>query len=179
MSDTISWLLTMNETHTRDSARVLFQYTDKNARRYPISTIKSVNPLHYSFVENGRLIGYRRWDSDIHYTGEIWSVLLYEVYWRMVEKSGFTSDFNESPRRHGNTRFLQILVDSLKLLPCRPTFVMARNAFLYADSMTFDGLYYCEIWRGFAVRGLGESANDGRRKRIENAFDVPRVCGFK
>lgn len=67
---------------------------------------------------------------------------------------------------------MQNVVDGLKLQPCYPTFVDARNAILLADKLNYKGASTCQMWRGFAARGLGENAKAGG---IED-FSVPKEC---
>lgn len=123
-------------------------------------------------------------------------MILYEVFWNLVEKHGFDPDwFNVSgetegnyisiingqsiprpPRKSaslgGNVITFQLLVDGMKLQPCNPTFVEARDAILEADSINNNGDNKCEIWRGFAKRGLGtEAAFEGKED-----FQVPAEC---
>ena len=54
-----------------------------------------------------------------------------------------------------------------------------RNAILTADRALTGGANQCEIWRGFAKRGLGTGANQGsstnRSDGIQN-FGVPATC---
>lgn len=73
---------------------------------------------------------------------------------------------------HGNQLALQLVVDGLKLQPCYPTFVSARDAILQADVSGFGGAHICDIWRAFAKRGLGFGARAGGRE----SFTVPRKC---
>ncbi|KAG8898328.1 Fungalysin/Thermolysin Extracellular metalloproteinase 5 [Tulasnella sp. 408] len=73
---------------------------------------------------------------------------------------------------------------SLALLPCNPTFLMARDALIQADQLIFGGNHKCDLWRGFAERGLGVSAHGpaemmwtpwGGGKRTDG-FDPPADC---
>ncbi|KAG8906765.1 Fungalysin/Thermolysin Extracellular metalloproteinase 5, partial [Tulasnella sp. 417] len=75
---------------------------------------------------------------------------------------------------------------SLALLPCNPTFLVARDALIHADQLIFGGKYTCALWKGFAERGMGVNAHwatemiwtpwgGGRRK---DGFDVPEECGY-
>ena len=60
-----------------------------------------------------------------------------------------------------------------------PGFVDARNAILAADTALTGGANQCEIWRAFAKRGLGFSANQGsadNRSDGVEAFDLPAAC---
>lgn len=60
--------------------------------------------------------------------------------------------------------------------PCNPNMVEARDAILDADTALTGGANACEIWTGFAKRGLGESAKYALLRRTES-FDVPSgVC---
>ncbi|KAJ3196125.1 Fungalysin/Thermolysin Extracellular metalloproteinase 5, partial [Dinochytrium kinnereticum] len=49
----------------------------------------------------------------------------------------------------------------MKLQPCNPTVLAARDAILQADKVLHAGKYVCEIWKGFAKRGLGVNATYG------------------
>ena len=65
----------------------------------------------------------------------------------------------------------QLLADGMKLQPCNPTFIQARDAIIAADKTGNNGLYFCEIWKGFAKRGLGVNADTNA-----DNFDVPQQC---
>jgi hypothetical protein len=45
----------------------------------------------------------------------------------------------------GNNKVMQLVIDGLKLMPCSPTFVTARDAII-ADQATTGGNDYCMIW---------------------------------
>ena len=70
-------------------------------------------------------------------------------------------------------------MDGMKFQPCSPGFVDGRNAILQADLALTGGANQCEIWSGFAKRGLGVSASQrvstNRSDGVE-AFDVPTAC---
>jgi hypothetical protein len=79
----------------------------------------------------------------------------------------------------GNNMALQLIVDGLKLQPCSPGFVDARNAILLADQNNNGGANQCLLWEAFAKRGLGFSANQGSsssRTDGTQAFDLPPEC---
>lgn len=67
---------------------------------------------------------------------------------------------------------MQNVVDGLKLQPCYPSFVDARNAIILADKLNYDGVSTCAMWRAFAARGLGELAKAGGKED----FTVPKEC---
>jgi hypothetical protein len=53
---------------------------------------------------------------------------------------------------------LQLFVEGMKIQPCNPTFLQARDAILQADRNIYNGALRCYILRGFAKRGLGTNA---------------------
>ncbi|KAI8619267.1 Fungalysin metallopeptidase-domain-containing protein [Chytriomyces sp. MP71] len=72
----------------------------------------------------------------------------------------------------GNVLVLQLVVDGLKLQPCNPSFVDARDAILTAEDILTGGDNKCLLWRAFAKRGLGMGAKSGGF----DSFKVPREC---
>jgi extracellular elastinolytic metalloproteinase len=67
----------------------------------------------------------------------------------------------------------------MKFQPCGPGFVDGRDAILDADKALTGGANQCEIWRGFAKRGLGTEAEQGlSTSRTDNSqnFTVPATC---
>jgi uncharacterized repeat protein (TIGR01451 family) len=71
------------------------------------------------------------------------------------------------------------VLDGMKLQPCSPGFVDARDAILLADQLHTGGANQCVIWGTFAARGLGESASQGSpasRTDGTASFDVPDEC---
>ncbi|KAJ3211706.1 Fungalysin/Thermolysin Extracellular metalloproteinase 5 [Dinochytrium kinnereticum] len=134
-SDTVAWWATMKSTDTRATNKVIGAYSFNRAggiRRYPYSTNTATNPLLYSNLQTL---------SVVHNVGEVWSTMLYEVYWNMVEVAGYEADLALSTSQAGNIRFMQNLVDALKLQPCNPSFVDARNAFLQAETVNHNGRF--------------------------------------
>jgi extracellular elastinolytic metalloproteinase len=67
---------------------------------------------------------------------------------------------------------LQLVIDSMKLQPCRPSFVDARDAILQSDEVTYHGENACLLWAAFAKRGLGIGARSGGHED----FNVPPEC---
>ena len=73
------------------------------------------------------------------YTGEVWAVILYEVYWNVVDKNGFDPDWYNAGSNGGNVKMVQLVIDGMKLQPCDPDFVNARDAIIQADVVVEDG----------------------------------------
>ncbi|KAJ1559529.1 Fungalysin/Thermolysin Extracellular metalloproteinase 5, partial [Cladochytrium tenue] len=72
----------------------------------------------------------------------------------------------------GNILALQLVVDGLKLQPCNPSFVAARDAIMTADDVLTGGASRCLLWRAFAKRGLGAAAAAPGRE----SFTLPDEC---
>jgi len=134
-------------------------------RKFPYTTVMSINPETYSYITRP---GY----EGVHAKGEVWAGILWETYWDFVDEYGFSTNWYLG--EGGNNRIVQDVVDGLKLQPCRPTFVQARDAILQADEINFGGENHCLLWTGFAKRGLGVDAAGG-----VDSFDVPDECQFK
>lgn len=118
-------------------------------RRYPYSTDMSINPQTYAAAQ----------DSQQHNRGEIWAQVTWDLYWAMVEKYGYDPDLNNTSS--GNFRAVQLVMDGMKLQPCRPGFVDGRDAIIAADFLNYDAVDTCLIMDVFARRGLGLFADQG------------------
>jgi extracellular elastinolytic metalloproteinase len=60
--------------------------------------------------------------------------------------------------KHGNSLVIQLVLNAMKLQPCRPSFFEARDAIIQADQVLTGGENFCTLWEGFSSRGLGEDA---------------------
>lgn len=112
-----------------------------------------------------------------HGVGSVWATMLWDMTWAFIDEYGFDPDIYEG--QGGNNMALQLVVDGLKLQPCSPGFVDGRDAILQADEIANGGANRCLIWRAFAKRGLGLSANQGSSNNKmdgTSAFDVPEEC---
>ncbi|KAG6332045.1 hypothetical protein ID866_7043 [Astraeus odoratus] len=152
----------------------------KGIRNYPYSLTEGVNPSTYETLDKPGYWG-------VHAIGEVWAEMLWVVSQRLIAKHGFsdtllppvpdadgkipldndfyrpqTYDVHGRPKplvpKHGNTLFLQLVIEAMKLQPCSPSFFDARKAILQADEILTGGENACEIWKGFAQRGLGLDA---------------------
>ncbi len=135
----------------------------------PNSGIRNYNmatsPLNYSDV------GYDMTGPQVHADGEIWSATNYAIRQLLIEKyNGEHSASSEVEQRHcadgepvehcpGNRRWMQIVFDAWLLMPPSVSMLDARDAYLAADMMLFDGANQTELWLGFARRGMGLNAS--------------------
>ncbi|MDA1087757.1 MAG: M36 family metallopeptidase [Verrucomicrobia bacterium] len=142
-------------------------------RSHPYTTNMTLNPLTYEDIATA---------TQPHGIGTVWCSMLWDVYWILVDQFGFDSDFYKGTG--GNHIAMQLIMDGLKLQPCNPTFVEARDAVLLADEVTYGGAHLDLLWAAFARRGLGDGADDGGDADsvvVSDGFGVPllpfRVVG--
>jgi len=102
--------------------------------------------------------------------GEIWCNMLWEMTWAIIQKDQAisTNMFTPGPTASmvGNAAAMKLVVEGMRLQPCNPGFVDARNAILKADTLLFNAKYSCVIWQAFAKRGLGRNASQGSASSI-------------
>jgi extracellular elastinolytic metalloproteinase len=135
-------------------------------RNFRYSRNMTINPTTYNSI---------RTLSVPHGVGSVWTTMLYDIYWDMVDKYGFNEDIYDN-ENGGNNMTLQLVVDALKIQRCNPGFVDLRNSIIAADSLRYGGANRELLWRAFARRGLGASANQGLTSSNTDgteAFDLP------
>ena len=127
--------------------------TGVGIRRYPYTTNMNVNPLTYANMAT---------NTEVHATGEIWCAALWDMTWNIIQQQGaITGNLYNSSGTGGNIIAMNLVMTGLKLQPCEPGFLDARNAILAADSILYNYAHKCAIWNAFARRGMGYSANEG------------------
>jgi hypothetical protein len=116
-----------------------------------------------------------------HGVGFVWATMTWDMYWELVDDHGFNPDFYGDWTTGGNNLAIRLVLDGMKLQPCSPGFVDARDAILLADQNLTGGQNQCAIWNAFARRGLGVSADQGSANNADDgveAFDTPAFCSF-
>lgn len=125
--------------------------TGAGIRNFRYSTNLAVNPLVYSATL----------PSQVHNRGEYWCAALWEMTWEMIQQTGINPNVFNPAGVGGNSAALKLVTEGMKLQPCGPGFIDARNAILRADTLFFGAQYSCAIWRAFAKRGMGIGASQG------------------
>jgi len=172
-SDWFALVMTAVETDTGPMSRgignyLVFEEGDgPGIRNFPYSTDLSVNPQTYADIAVTNIP---------HGVGEIWSAMLWEMYWDLVDEYGWGDVWTEPASGPGIA--LQLVMDGLKLQPCNPNFAEGRDAILDADVANNGGANQCLIWEAFAKRGMGFSADAGGPSNTDGseAFDLPPLC---
>ncbi|KAG9000692.1 Fungalysin/Thermolysin Extracellular metalloproteinase 5 [Tulasnella sp. 427] len=144
-------------------------------------TTSSPKPVTYRSLDGPRYWGTER-------MGHVWAEILGSVNREILAHEDADPDDEHAEHASSTVSNDQVLRHfiplSLALLPCNPTFFMARDALIQAEQITFGQRYACDLWRGFAQRGLGVDASasfdvlwtpwgGGKRK---DGFDVPEEC---
>ncbi|KAG8938902.1 Fungalysin/Thermolysin Extracellular metalloproteinase 5 [Tulasnella sp. 424] len=144
---------------------------------------------------------YRSLDAPLYWGSErmanVWAEILGSVHQSIINHSGddhiVSDDNTSSDPNHAEDAaempkegiLASLIPSSLALLPCNPTFIMARDALIQAEQVVLGGKYACVMWNGFAGKGLGINAQAaaertwtpwGGGKRTDG-FDVPEECG--
>lgn len=136
--------------------------TGNGIRNYPYSTDMSINPETFNTVNLNQVTDANGGVStEVHNVGEVWTTMLWDLTWAYVAKYGY--DDNKYNGTGGNNKVMRLVLDAIKLQPCSPTFVEARDAIIATDQATTGGQDYCMIWQVFARRGLGVNADSGSR----------------
>ncbi|KAH6581382.1 hypothetical protein BASA61_009076 [Batrachochytrium salamandrivorans] len=165
-SDVIAMIVLARSSDTATTSIPMGAYVTNNPagiRSHPYTTDMTVNPLTYSDLETR---------NDSHLIGEVWASLLWEVYWSLVTKYGFSTNLYDAKQSEGNIVTMQIIIGGMMLQPCNPTFLSARDAIVAADASYYKGANKCEILKAFAKRGLGSKATSS----YNNDFSVPSEC---
>lgn len=170
-SDFFGKIVVLREGDTRDMIYPMGGYVTSDGagiRTYPYSSDMEANPLTFGNMNESP------YATSVHAAGTVWCTALWEVMWNLIEVYGW--DANQfSNGTGGNTVAMQLVVDGLKLQPCLPSMLDARDAILLADELTYNGANQCYIWEGFAKRGFGVGASISSFRYTED-FSVPSAC---
>ncbi len=127
--------------------------TGVGIRSHPYTTDMTINPLTYANVAIS---------PAVHAMGTVWCSTIWDMTWAMINRDGMINpNLYNASGDGGNSAALKLVTLGMKLQPCNPGFLDARNAILKADSILFQGRYSCVIWNAFARRGMGLYARQG------------------
>lgn len=175
-SDFFACMLTMDMSVENPVHRPMATYANGEAvdgngiRPVPYDTSFAVNSYTYASIGNSSL-------SVPHGIGFVWCTMLWDLNWALIEEYGYDSDIVNGTG--GNNMALQLVTTGLKLQPCNPGFVTARDAILAADELHYDGANQCLIWEVFAKRGLGYGASQGSPHNLydqQASFETAPGC---
>ncbi len=136
----------------------------RGIRRFPYSTDMEISPLTFDDVKG--LKSATTGQVLQHSVGEIWTNMLWDMYWKLVDKYGYDPDWRN--KNSGNAKALTLVMEGMKIQGCNPGFVRGRNSILKADSLLFGGVNAFDIWDVFSRRGLGYYADGGNPNNIDD-----------
>ncbi|PBP18111.1 elastinolytic metalloproteinase Mep [Diplocarpon rosae] len=156
-SDFMAIAVGLHSSHTRETNYPMGAWVSgkpNGIRKYPYSTSMETNPMVYSTANNS---------TAVHFIGTVWATMLYDVLWNLVDEYGISDarhpTFVDGVPTDGRFLAMQLIVDGMKLQPCRPDFIHARDAIIDADKALTGAKNKCLLWQAFAKRGLGIDAS--------------------
>lgn len=193
-SDYFALMLTTNWATTAITAgsnpRTVATYANAEApsgggfRNYPYTTNLVTNPLTYAHLGTTGSPWLFGDGIEVHNIGEILCNALWEMTWGIIaqENSINPTLYNFSLANNGgNSIGLKLVMEGMRLQPCSPGYLDARNAILTADMNLYGGRHQCAIWTAFAKRGMGYSALQGSSNSVTDqtaAFDLPPAASI-
>lgn len=142
--------------------------TGGGLRSYPYSTDMTINPLTYN--DSNSDIPDDPADTSYRYvSGDFWATVLWDLNWAYIQKYGY--DENKYTGTGGNNKVMRLVLDGLKLQPCSPTVISARDALFAADQATTGGQDYCLIAEVFRRRGVGLFASAGSNQNCNDQVE--------
>ncbi|KAH8105305.1 Fungalysin metallopeptidase-domain-containing protein [Cristinia sonorae] len=182
--DFLATTIRSNKTYSDYAMGAWAANRDTGIRNFVYSLNETINPSTYKTLDKPGYWG-------VHAIGEVWAEILWVVSYELINKHGFSDslfpplpdadgtvpegDFYRPQEytltgekkplvpKHGNSLIFQLVLNGMKLQPCRPSFFDARDAIIAADQALTGGENFCELWNGFSKRGLGPKAKvEGR-----------------
>ncbi|MFZ1452694.1 MAG: M36 family metallopeptidase, partial [Ferruginibacter sp.] len=117
-----------------------------------------------------------------HGVGFVFCSALWELTWELINDpstTGIDPNIYNFAGTGGNVVALRLVMEGLRVQPCQPGFITARDAILAADVSLYGGSHTCAIWRAFARRGMGFGAAQGSSASINDqtvSFAMPPTC---
>ena len=166
-------------------------YATGNSQRGIRNFNMSTSPLNYSdvgydFVCNAPLVAPELEGTcpdgrtQVHADGEIWSATNFELRKAFIDKyNGSFPASNDARQRAcaqgtypasscpGNRRWAQIVFDAWLLMPASVSMLDARDAYLGADMLRFNGANQKLMWNVFAHRGMGLNATSASPSEVD------------
>ncbi|KAH6583678.1 hypothetical protein BASA60_001323 [Batrachochytrium salamandrivorans] len=165
-SDIMTLIVLARGTDTANNSIPMGAYVTNRPdgiRSHPYTADININPLRYSDLQHR---------TGVHAIGEVWASMLWDVYWNLVAKRGFSANLYNARQAAGNIVTMKIIIGGMMIQQCNPTFLNARDAVIAADATHYRGDNKCEIYKAFAKRGLGFKATNTRK----NDFSIPPEC---
>jgi PKD repeat protein len=173
-SDWLALILSIEPDDTGVDARGIGTYllgentSGEGIRRFRYSTNMIINPQVYGDVSTSGVP---------HPIGEIWCQSIWDLTWKLIETEGFDPDWYYG--NGGNNTAMRLVIEGMKLQPCRPGYIDARDAILAADALLYNNAHQCLIWEVFTRRGYGKGADQGSNDETNDqveSYTLPNIC---
>ena len=173
-SDWLALILSIEPDDTGADARGIGTYllgentSGEGIRRFRYSTNMNINPQVYGDVSTSGVP---------HPIGEIWCQSIWDLTWKLIETEGFDPDWYYG--NGGNNTAMRLVIEGMKLQPCRPGYIDARDAILAADALLYNNAHQCLIWEVFTRRGYGKGADQGSNDETNDqveSYTLPNIC---
>lgn len=161
-SDYVAMIATLKAGDSGADPKPIGSYVDgstRGIRRFPYSTDMSICPLTYNDIRVGGPVENADDNFAPHPVGELIAALGWDLTWALIDEYGMDPTWQD--QNSGNYIAAKLVFDGMKLQPCNPGYVDARDAILFADELNNGGANICTIWDVFARRGLGMEADQG------------------
>jgi fungalysin metallopeptidase (M36)/proprotein convertase P-domain-containing protein/fungalysin/thermolysin propeptide len=135
---------------------VIGAYVSGNATVGVRTASMASSPFTYGNIQDGTM-------TEVHGGGEVWAAALWAV--RTALGAAVTN---------------QLVVQGMKLTPCSPTMLQARDGIISADAILNGGANRCALFTAFASRLMGSGAsspNHNSTSTIVTSPSVPATCG--
>jgi Fungalysin metallopeptidase (M36)/Proprotein convertase P-domain/Fungalysin/Thermolysin Propeptide Motif len=135
---------------------VIGAYVSGNATVGVRTASMAASPFTYANIQDGTM-------TEVHNAGEIWAAALWDA------RSAL-----------GAAVLNPLIVQGMKLTPCNPTMLQARDAILSADAILNGGANRCALFTAFAGRLMGSGAsspNHNSTATVVTSPSVPATCG--
>lgn len=134
--------------------------TGAGIRAFPYSTDMTINPR--TFAGSNWPVPADPQDTTYRYVvGEFWASVIWDLTWAYINQYGY--DANIYTGTGGNNKFMQLMVDAMKMGPVCNTSNMIgfRDIILAADMAATGGANYNMMAEVFRRRGMGLNASSG------------------
>jgi subtilisin-like proprotein convertase family protein len=134
---------------------VIGGYVTGNALRGVRRASMASSPFTFADVKTGTM-------TEVHDAGEVWAAALWAAR-----------------KALGGAAIERLVVTGMKLTPCNPTMLEARDAIVAADSQINNGVNRCKLLTAFASRQMGIGAispNHNSTSQITVSTSLPPEC---
>jgi hypothetical protein len=125
------------------------------------------SPFTYGNIKDGTM-------TEVHDAGEIWAATLWDIRDGVTGPTGRVGAL-------GGTTTEALVVQGMKLTPCHPTMLQARDGIIAADEALNGGANRCALYKAFANRKMGtgaSSASDSSTSTIVLSTAAPPECAI-